>query len=108
MSDEIKVVGQVDIVKVVSTLDYVVKEMERIGDVVEEQGKEAIKTREELRLEIAGLRDYMKDEIACLDKAQTLTDRELKWFVAKVSTVAATAVSAALWILKSGVLAALL
>jgi hypothetical protein len=98
MADEgIKVVGRVDIVKVVSTLDHVVQEMSRIGDVVEQQGNEMRQTREEL------LRG-----IAALDKAQVLTDRELKWFVTKVSAAAAAVVSAAFWLLKSGVLAALL
>lgn len=110
--DEVRVVGQVDIVRVVSTLDYVVKEMERIGNVVEAQGKDASAWRDELKDCIADLRDDLHREIAKLDKAQSLTDRDLKFLIAKISAVVAAVVSIAGgvfgWLVKSGAIAALL
>ena len=97
MSDDIQITGRVDLVQIASTLNHVVKEMTRLGDVVGEEARET-------RAEIASIRK----EMAELDKAQALTKTELRNFIAKVSAGVSALTALALWLIKSGVLAAML
>jgi predicted nucleic acid-binding Zn-ribbon protein len=104
MADEIKVTGSVNLVEVVATLNHAVKEMGRLGEFVKEEGKDNRRRFEESQREVAEWRQELKDEIAALDKAQSLTDKDLKVFVAKVSGVVSAIVASLMWAVKAGIL----
>jgi hypothetical protein len=104
MSDEIQITGSVNLVEVCATLNHVVIELERLGKHVLDEGKDNRKRFDDIRSDMARNAATLRSEIAALDKAQTLTDRELKWLIAKVSAFVSAVVVATGWLIKSGVL----
>ena len=76
---------------------HLIEETKRLGDVIVDEGKESRARHEATQRQIAEL-----------DKAQSLTDRDLKIFIAKVSGGVSAVVALGMWVVKSGVLAVFL
>jgi hypothetical protein len=89
---EITVTGEVDLVKVVSTLHHAVKEMERIGEHVRDEAE-----RTEIKF------GKLLEQITCLDKRVSVNDREMKIRVGSYSAVVSLVVAVLAALLKAGV-----
>jgi t-SNARE complex subunit (syntaxin) len=105
MADEITVTGSVNLIEVVSTLNHVVQEMARLGDVVAEEGRDTRQRFDSLKNEVTQCKTDLTQKISDLDKAQALTDKEVKKQIAKVSGIVSGVIGIALWILKPMLLA---
>ncbi len=107
MTDPLEVVGSVNLVEIVSTLGHVVREMERLGNVVSEEGRDTRQRFDDLKVEVAACKTELTKQISDLDKAQALTDKEIRVQISKVSAIVSALTGIAIWVLKSGVFAAL-
>ena len=108
MSDEIKVTGSVNLVEVVANLNHAVKEMERLGEYVRDEGKDNRRRFDEVKTEVVACKSELKGEISAVVLAQKLTDKDVRMFVGKLSAVVSAATAVAGWLLKSGIIAVVL
>jgi hypothetical protein len=104
MADDIRIEGAPN-ADAVGWIRHLIEESRRLGEHVSDEGKETRREFAALRQEVNDCKSELKTEIAALDKAQSLTDKDLKIFVAKVSGGVSALVAATLMIIKSGVLA---
>ena len=86
----------INLLEIHTTLAHVVKEMDRIGRVVDESD-----SKNQLD------HDAIKSQLADLDKRLCLTDKDVKIQIGKVSSMVATVTAILLWLLKSGIIAAM-
>jgi len=85
----------INMLEIHTTLAHVVHEMERIGGVIEKEGEKNNLDHEQI-----------KKQLVALDKQQALTDTQLKIQIGKISAIISALTAVALWLLKSGAIAA--